>query len=67
MNPRRDEKYDPYVPGPGAYSPTVTFTKENNPAPRMGTSNREELYNTRNNPGPGQYDTRGNAGGPKWG
>ena len=34
MNPRRDEKYDPYVPGPGAYNPSVHYVKDNNPAPK---------------------------------
>jgi len=67
MNPRRDEKYERYVPGPGAYNPSVNLVKENGPAIGMGSSNRHDLYASKSNPGPGQYDTRGNIAGPKWG
>ena len=70
MNPRReDEKVQNarYLPGPGAYSPSVEFVKNHQPAIGMGTSQRSGLYSTKSNPGPGQYDVRGRIAGPKWG
>jgi len=71
MNPRRDDvtksKNDKYVPGPGAYSPSLNLTKSQNSTCKMGTSTRGDFYGSKSNPGPGQYDTRGNMKGPKWG
>jgi len=69
MNPRRDDNAanTRYVPGPGAYSPEVGVTRDRNGGVRIGTSNRNNLYDTKANPGPGQYDTRGRIGGPKFG
>jgi len=71
INPRRDDvaktQHARYVPGPGAYTPSVEFAKTKSPAIRMGTSSRDGFYETKTNPGPGQYDVRGRIGGPKWG
>lgn len=71
MNPRRDDdvntKNSRYIPGPGAYNPTVDLTKSKNSAIGIGTSNRYDFHPTKANPGPGQYDTRGRIGGPKYG
>jgi len=69
MNPRREDNNQGtrYVPGPGAYTPAVELVKEKSPGVRMGSSNRSDLHGPRLNPGPGQYDVRGNLAGPKWG
>jgi hypothetical protein len=71
MNPKREDvasmQHTRYVPGPGAYSPTVSLTNIKTPGVRIGTSNRSDLYDTKANPGPGQYDVRGRVTGPKWG
>jgi len=71
MNPRRDDgmgmSNTKYIPGPGAYSPAVDLTKNKTPGMRMGTGNRSDLYDTKANPGPGQYDVRGRLAGPQWG
>lgn len=70
MNPRRDEgklQNSRYVPGPGAYSPSVEYVKNSAPRSGMGTSQRGGLYSSKSNPGPGQYDVRGRIGGPKYG
>jgi len=70
MNPRREGSNllsPKYLPGPGAYSPSVEFVKEKNSGPKMGTSIRTDLYDSKANPGPGQYDVRGRVVGPKWG
>lgn len=70
MNPRRDDSNllsPKYIPGPGAYNPSVDLIKGNNSGAKIGTSNRTELYDSKANPGPGQYDVRGRITGPKWG
>jgi len=70
MNPRRDDSsliVNKFVPGPGAYNVKVDATKLSNSAVGIGTSNRVEINPTKANPGPGQYDTRGRLGGPKYG
>lgn len=69
MNPRRDDGgvNSRYIPGPGAYTPSVEFTKNTGPNYRIGTGNRSDLHSAKANPGPGQYDTRGRLAGPRWG
>jgi hypothetical protein len=70
MNPRRDDSgftNTKYVPGPGAYSPNTGLVRDSNTGVRIGTSNRNDLYDAKPNPGPGQYDVRGRLAGPKWG
>jgi len=69
ISPRREGDFTTmkYVPGPGAYNPSVSLVKDHNPAVKMGTSNRADLYGSKTAPGPGQYDVRGNIVGPKWG
>jgi len=70
INPRREDnsgQKTKYVPGPGAYTPSDGLVKEKRTGVRIGTSNRSDLYDTKLNPGPGQYDVRGRIGGPKWG
>jgi len=69
MNPRREGDFSTtrYVPGPGAYTPSVEFTKNTGPNYKVGTSGRSDFTGTKANPGPGQYDTRGRIAGPKWG
>jgi len=71
MNPRRDDGLvsveGKLIPGPGAYNPSVNLTKHNNSSVGIGSGNRTEINPTKANPGPGQYDTRGRIGGPKYG
>jgi len=45
-----------YVPGPGQYNETnINKYKSKTPAYRIGTAKRKGLYNSVDNPGPGQY------------
>lgn len=45
-----------FVPGPGQYDETNTNKYRNKtPAYRIGTAKRQGLYNSLDNPGPGQY------------
>ena len=45
-----------YVPGPGQYDETNTNKYRNKtPSYRIGTAKRQGLYNSVDNPGPGQY------------
>jgi hypothetical protein len=73
MNPRREggsggkSQNDRYGPGPGAYSPNLNLTKNQNSTYKIGTSSRGDFYGSTTSPGPGQYDTRKGMKGPKWG
>jgi len=68
MNPRRDDvtksQNDRSIPGPGAYNPNL---KSHTSSAGIGSGERGELYGSRTNPGPGQYDVRSGLKGPKYG
>jgi hypothetical protein len=49
------------------YNPSVNLAKEQQPAIRIGSSQRDDFTKSTKLPGPGQYDIRGGIGGPKWG
>ena len=56
FNSRLAEGDQRYVPGPGQYDETNTNKYKNkNPSYRIGTAKRQGLYNSVDNPGPGQY------------
>ena len=56
FNSRLQEGDTRYVPGPGQYDETNTNKYKNkNPSYRIGTAKRRGLYNSIDNPGPGQY------------
>ena len=56
FNSRLQEGDRRYVPGPGQYDETNTNKYKNkNPSYRIGTAKRRGLYNSLDNPGPGQY------------
>ena len=56
FNSRFQEGDRRYVPGPGQYDETNTNKYKNkNPSYRIGTAKRRGLYNSVDNPGPGQY------------
>ena len=56
FNSRLQEGDKRYVPGPGQYDETNTNKYKNkNPSYRIGTAKRRGLYNSVDNPGPGQY------------
>lgn len=57
------------APGPGAYNPRVEYAKENIGGVRIGTSTRDSkgMLGGKDVPGPGQYNSSGNLGGPAYG
>jgi len=71
MNPRREDvtksQNDRGMPGPGAYNPSLSAVKFHASSAGIGSGERNDLYASRTNPGPGQYNLRSGFKGPKWG
>lgn len=55
-----------FAPGPGAYNPSVEYSKENLGGVKIGTSIRNK-QSSDNPPGPGNYNVGGRLGGPAFG
>jgi len=57
-------RYKTGTPGPGAYDP---IKRQKGGKVRIGSAIRRPLYDTKNTPGPGNYEVRGKIEGPKYG
>lgn len=57
-------RYKTGTPGPGAYEPGK---RRKGGKVRIGSAVRRPLYDSKNTPGPGNYNVRGKIGGPKYG
>lgn len=67
MGSKNLKKPKEWAPGPGAYNPSVSASKEGIGGVKIGTSKRGELAGSSENPGPGNYGNIGGLGGPTFG
>jgi hypothetical protein len=71
ITPRRVDavksQNDRRLPGPGAYSPKIEFSRTTSPRIKIGTEERDHLSKSRSAVGPGSYNIRKGIEGPKWG
>jgi hypothetical protein len=65
MRPKTSKRLSGTSPGPGQYNPDGSMFNRS-PGWRLGSSQRKDRLNNEV-PGPGMYDTRNEAVGPKWG